>query len=141
MILYYKPIQNPINFVYDHVKNVVGIYAKVTVFLKPKDALTRIRVDYDAVTNKAEKEFTHSTGTSTQDPVEFTDDSWIIIIDDPKKIPPYDQHDPEAFKKALRVILALKYEIKSSVREIPGVSGTGGQTTNTISNTAEIVIV
>ncbi len=140
-MVYYQPVVKPIVFIYDRVKKIVCIRAKVTVNLKPRENLALVRNYFDLKINEVLIEYDHTTGTSQQDPVLFEHESSSNYIIDPVKVPPYDQHNEPAFKDAVRKLLSKEYKVTAKVKEKPGVAGSGGQVTNTISNTGDIIIV
>jgi hypothetical protein len=140
-MVYYQPVVKPIVFVYDRVKKIVFIRTKVTVNLQPRENLALVRNYFDLRINEVLVEYDHSLGTSQQDPVLFEHESSSNYIIDPVKVPPYDQTNEPAFKDAVRKLFSKEYKITVRVNEKPGVAGTGGQVTNTISNTGDIIIV
>jgi len=91
--------------------------------------------------NEVLVEYDHINGTSLQDPVLFVHEFVSNYIIDPVKVPPYDQTKEQAFKDAVAKVLSTSYKVTVKVNEKPGVAGSGGQVTNTISSSGDIIIV
>jgi hypothetical protein len=136
---YYKPTQPRIHYVYDHNVNNVSIKSYVTVRLKAGESLANSRKVYDAATNTTVKEFVHDRDDSQLAPYDYLDDTPVEIIG--RVDIPYDEHDQDAFKRALSGTFAESYAITAIVRDKPDEPDTGGQVTNTISQSGTIEII
>jgi hypothetical protein len=135
---YYHPEQNPIKFVYNRQSNNVSIKSKVTVKLPAEDDLQRVRIYFDAPNTQVVKEFDIISGSFHEDHF-GTDDISVEII---RSVDiPYHDNDQQGFINALKGILNPQYKVKAVVNPKPGVPSSGGQTTSTISNDADVIII
>jgi len=136
---FYKPFQRLPYYVYDQHANNVGIKSSVTVYLAAGESLASQNAVYTASTNSAVKQYNHSRNASQIAPYSYMDDSLIEIIS--KVGIQYDPMNEQAFKNALRATFASSYIITAIVNDKPGIPDTGGQVTNTISQSGDIVII
>ncbi len=138
---YYVPELIKIVYVYDRRLKIICIRSKVRVYLKAGDSLTLTGNYYDAATKEVKIGFDHIKSDALNMPVLFESESTSNYIIDPVTVPPYDQTNEQAFKDAVARVLSAGYKVSAKVKEEPGVAGSGGQVTNTISNSGEIIIV
>ena len=137
---YYKPvIPSAIRFVYDKVKKNVSIQPYITVSLNAGEKLSVLSESYTDATKTILKEFKYAADASLVNPYVYVDHSAVEII---KNVTiPYNQSNEDDFKNKLRATFAAEYIVKTVVKPKPDGSASGGQVTNTISNSGEIVII
>ena len=137
---YYKPLIPPaIRFIYDKVKKNVSIQPYINVKLNAGESLTLVSETYTDLTKTVVKEFRYAVDASLVSPYVYIDHAPVEIIRNVTI--PYDENNEEDFKKKLRATFAAEYTVKTELNPKPDGSAAGGQVTNTIANSGEIVIV
>lgn len=136
---FYKPLQRLPYYVYDKHANNVSIKSSITVYLNTGESLVSQNTIYNPTTHSAAIQFDHLQDAAQVAPYYYLHDSLIEIIANVGI--PYDPLNEAAFKNALRAAFASYYTVKVIVNDKPGIPDTGGQASNSISNTAEIGIV
>jgi hypothetical protein len=137
---YYKPLIPPaIRFVYDKVKKNVSIQPYINVPLNAGETLALVSEAYTDATKTIMKEFRHADDASLVSPYVYVDHAAVEIIRNVTI--PYDERYVEDFKKKLRATFAAEYIVKTVLNPKPDGSAAGGQVTNTITNSGEIVII
>ena len=137
---YYQPFQCLPHFVYDSKTNKVSIKVAVIVFVQTGESLASRNPVYDPATHSAVQNFDHSRNVTLLAPFNYILlESMIEIISNVNI--PYNPADPDGFKLLLRGLFASVYTVKSIVSDKPDASAKGGQVTNTISQSGDIVIL